>query len=580
MTAQTAEVPATIDCDVLVVGSGASGLATAVTAAWHGLRVIVAEKEVHFGGTTAWSGGWMWVPRSPLAIRAGIHEPAEAPRRYLQHELGNQFDAARIDAFLANAPHMVAFFERHTALQFVDGNDVPDFHGYSPDAATGGRSVCAAPFDGHELGALIDRLRPPLAETAPFGMGIASGADLRHFFNVFRSARSTLHVTRRFARHLADLLRFGRGMHLVNGNALVARLLKSAIDLRVELRHSAPVTRLIRDGLAVRGAELATAQGPVVVTARRGVVMAAGGFPHDIARKRALFPHAPSGLEHWSAAPAGNTGDGLRLAEAAGGTIDAELAEAGAWAPVSLALRTDGSVAHFPHLVERAKPGLIAVTAQGKRFVNEADSYHDFMRALFRTAPAGVEVAAWLICDHRFQRRYGLGVARPFPFPLGPALRSGYLKRGTTLAALADACGIDPEGLAATVTTYNRDARDGRDPVFRRGETPYNRAQGDAAHRPNPCVAPITGGPFYAVKVVPGSLGTFAGIATDQFARALGHDEQPIPGLYAVGNDMASIMGGHYPSGGITLGPGMTFAYIAARHLSGSLAHEVALDVA
>ena len=234
-------------------------------------------------------------------------------------------------------------------------------------------------------------------------------------------------------------------MHLVNGNALAARLAKSAADLGVDIRVGSPAKRLLRENGAVSGAVVATSGGEVTIRARRGVVLACGGFPHDVARKRELFAHAPTGHEHWSAAPQTNTGDGLRLGEQVGGMVDTSLAAPGAWAPVSLVPRRDGSVGHFPHLIERAKPGFIAVNARGRRFVNEADSYHDFVHGMIQAAGPGEEVACWAICDHRFIRRYGLGFAKPAPLPLFPYLRSGYLKRAATLEELALACGIDPD---------------------------------------------------------------------------------------------------------------------------------------
>ena len=267
-------------------------------------------------------------------------------------------------------------------------------------------------------------------------------------------------------------------------------------------------------------------------------------------------------------APAGNTGDGLRLGESAGGEVDATLRNPAAWVPVSKVRHRDKEEGVFPHLIDRARPGVIAVTKDGRRFVNEAGSYHDFMRALMRTVGAGDELAAFLVCDHRALRRYGLGFAKPFPIPVGPYLRSGYLQRGATLTALAAAAGIDPAGSATTVADYNGPAREGRDPAFGRGGTPFERFGGDPARQPNPCVAPLDRAPFYAIKLLPGSLGTFAGLKTDRHARVLGTDRAPITGLYAVGNDMASIMGGNYPSGGITLGPAMTFGYLAGRHLA------------
>ena len=250
-------------------------------------------------------------------------------------------------------------------------------------------------------------------------------------------------------------------------------------------------------------------------------------------------------------------------------------AEAVAAAESALAtVRADGSTGHFPHLIERAKPGLIAVTARGERFTNEANSYHDFMQGLLAATPAGHKPEAWLLCDHAFIRYYGLGAVKPAPMPLTPWLGNGYLKRGDTLAELARACGLDAERLQATVQRYNAMVVEGKDLDFAKGETPYNRIQGDAIHAmarglPNPCMGPIARGPFYAVKVVMGSLGTFAGLRTNERAQVLDERDQPIHGLYANGNDMSSVMGGHYPAGGITLGPAMTFGFLAAQHAAG-----------
>ncbi|WP_394788543.1 FAD-dependent oxidoreductase [Rhodoferax sp.] len=548
-------------CDLLVIGSGAGGLSAAVTAAHLGLKVLVLEKEAQYGGTTAWSGGWMWVPRNPLATEAGIQEDMAEPTAYLRQELGAQFDAARVQVFLQQGPRMVDFFRTQTALQFIDGNRVPDFHDRNPHAAQGGRSICAAPFDGRRLGPQIAQLKPPLAETTLWGMGIASGAELRHFFNALRKPASLWYVSKLVLHHFTDLLRYRRGMRLVNGNALVAGLAASAFAKGVEIRTSSPAQRLLTEygrvvGAVVNGQE---------IRACCGVVLACGGFPHDAARKQELLGH-----EHWSAASRGNTGDGLRLGESAGGMVARDAVQAAALAPVSLVPQADGSFAHFPHLVERAKPGLIAVTQTGERFTNEADSYYDFVSSLLAATPSGQPVAAWLVCDHAFIRHYGLGAVKPAPMPMGAMLGNGYLQRGNTLADLAQACGIDGPALQATVERYNQQALDGVDTDFAKGETAYNRVQGDAEYgRPNPCMAPLTHGPFYAVKVVPGSLGTFAGLRTNASAQVLDAQDQPIPGLYAGGNDMHSVMGGTYPSGGITLGPAMTFGYIAAHHAAG-----------
>ena len=554
-------------CDLLVVGSGAAGLSAAVTAAWHGLEVVVAEKEPVLGGTTAWSGGWMWAPLNPVARRAGIVEEPQAPRAYLRRVLGNNYDEARVTAFLAAAPEMVAFFEEHTALEFEGGFKIPDTYGMAPGAGTGGRSVIAAPYDARELGDLVHRLRRPMRETTFLGLTIQAGPDLAAFMNVTRSPKAFAYVASRVGRHLVDLVRHGRAMQLRNGQALVARLLRSAADLGVELRTESPVVRLLKDGRTVRGAVLRTPDGEVEIQARRGVVLAAGGFPHDRARWAEDFPSAP---EPWTVAAPCATGDGVRLGESVGARLDDGVASPGAWCPVSLVPFADGSTGRFPHIIERGKPGIIGVLADGRRFCNEGNGYHDYVEAMLRAVPPGREVASWLVCTRAFQRRYGLGIARPSPLPVWPHLRSGYLKAGRTVAELARNCGIDPAGLERTIAAYNRHARNGEDPEFGRGATPYNRLQGDAGHAPNPCVAPIERGPFYAVKVVPGSFGTFAGLRTDVHARVLGGDGAPIGGLYAAGTDMASVMGGHYPAGGINLGPAMTFGFIAGRHAAGA----------
>ncbi|MFO1312930.1 MAG: FAD-dependent oxidoreductase [Burkholderiales bacterium] len=552
-----------LHCDFLVVGSGAGGLSAAVAAAAHGLRVVVAEREPVFGGTTAWSGGWMWVPCNPLAKRAGIDEDVARPREYLQSVLGPHFDAARVDAFLDAAPRMVAFFEERTALQFEGGTTIPDTYGTRPGAGTGGRSVIAAPYDARALGPLVARLRKPLRETTLHGLTIQAGPDLRSFMNVTRSPRAFAHVARRVARHVADLALHGRAMQLRNGLALAARLLRSAADLGVDFRSESRATRLVASDGRVTGAVLATPQGDVEVRTSRGVVLASGGFPNDENRIRATFP-APD--QHWTLAVPSASGDGARLAESVGGVFDASLASPGAWCPVSLVPYPDGTTGRFPHIIERGKPGIVGVLADGRRFCNEGNGYHDYVEAMLRAVPAGQEVASWLVCTREFQRRYGLGVSRPAPLPVASFVRSGYLKTGRTIAELARNCGIDPAGLEATIAGYNAHARRGEDPLFGRGSTVYNRYQGDARVAPNPCVAPIERPPFYAVKVVPGSFGTFAGIRTDAYARVVNAQGAPIAGLYAVGTDMASVMGGFYPAGGINLGPAMTFGYVAGRH--------------
>jgi len=571
---QNLAAAASYECDVLVVGSGAAGMAAAITARHRGLDVVIAEKEPYFGGTTARSGGWLWIPGTSLARAWGIDEEPEAAKTYLRHQAGNSFDAARVDAFLEAGPEAVDFFTTETAVRVDMPLVFPDYHAEAPGGAQGGRSMVTRPFDGRELGELIKALGAPLPELTIFGIMLGSGKDIVHFMRATKSFASAVYVARRLGRHLLDVLWYGRGMTLTNGNALAGRLAKSALDLNIPMWLSSPVRELIMDGDAVRGGIVERQGRPVRVIARHGVVLACGGFPHDIARRKALFPHAPTGMEHHSPGPKGNTGDGLRMAEAAGARIDDTLPNVAAWVPVSLPARKDGSTGVMPHFIDRAKPGVIAVNRDGMRFANEADSYHDFVQQMMKQAEPGEELASFLICDHRTLRKYGLGCVPPFPMPIGRHVRSGYLMRGKTLADLAARAGIDAKGLEATVTEFNASAAEGRDPAFGKGTRAYNRFQGDALHGPNPCLAPVERGPFYAIKMVVGDLGTYAGIETDVYSRVLRADGSPIRGLYAAGNDIASIMGGNYPGAGITLGPALTFGYIAGRHIADHAAEE------
>jgi succinate dehydrogenase/fumarate reductase flavoprotein subunit len=558
----------TAEYDVLIVGSGASGMATAVTAASQGLSVLVVEKEPLFGGTTARSGGWLWIPGTRLATEQGIHEKPGAARTYLQHEATTHFDPQRVDAFLENGPKAVEFFTRKTAVQFDMPPVFPDYHAEAPGGAQGGRSMVARPFDGRELGDQIKKLAPPLPELTVFGMMLGSGKEIWHFMRAFRSLESFLYVTKRLGRHMLDVLRHGRGMTLTNGNALAGRLAKSAFDLGVPLWLNSPVRKLVVEGDRVVGAVVEHEGQRVRIAARAGVVLACGGFPHDIERRKALFPHAPTGSEHFTPSPPANTGDGLRLAEAVGGFVDPTIPHAAAWVPTSVTTRPDGSQGVMPHFIDRAKPGVIAVTRHGKRFTNEGNSYHDFVQDLVAATRGDKDVFAWEICDHATLRQYGMGCVAPFPLPIGRHLRTGYLKRAATVADLAREIGVDPVALQATVDNVNRNARTGEDPEFGKGSKAYNRYQGDALNLPNPCVRPLETGPFYAIKLVIGDIGTFAGLAVDAQTRVLDARRQPVAGLHAVGNDAASVMGGNYPGAGITLGPALTFGYVAGMALA------------
>ncbi|MCA0044910.1 FAD-dependent oxidoreductase [Celeribacter litoreus] len=554
------EHPSVENFDLVVVGSGAGGLSAAVTAAVKGLRVALLEKEDVIGGTSAWSGGWIFAPRNPVAVRAGIKEDISAPRDYLKAVTGNFFRAEKVESFLENAPEMVGFFEEETALEFEGGLVIPDTYGHQPGAGTGGRSVIAAPFDARELGDTLSLLREPLPETSFKGMTIQSGPDLKAFMTMTRSPKAFAHVTARVVRHFRDLAFHGRGMDLRNGAALIGRLLLSAKQAGVDFRVSQSVSELIVADGTVQGVRMRDGS---ELRAGRGVVLACGGFGHDLARRAELFER---NSENLTLAVPSATGDGLRLGEGAGAALDTDLASATAYCPVSHVTWPNGDTGTFPHIIDRGKPGLIGVLQSGKRFCNEGLGYHDYVTSLLTAVDESEPARSWLVCDHRFLRRFGLGIVRPAPVPFKSWVKTGYLKTGRSIAELATACGIDPEGLQETIAHWNENARRGEDPEFGRGSTPYMRLQGDPEQKPNPNVAPIETGPYYAVEVVPGSFGTFAGLKTDGLARVLTEEGTPIDGLYAAGTDNSSVFGGFYPAGGINLGPAMTFGYVAGRH--------------
>jgi succinate dehydrogenase/fumarate reductase flavoprotein subunit len=556
------------ECDVIVVGSGAAGLSAAITAKKRGLDVVVLEKEPVFGGTTALSGGVLWIPLNQHGRKQNPSDTREAVRTYMMQETGSYFDEAAVDAFIENGPKMVEFFERETEMKFVP-TMYPDYH---PTVAGGvdiGRSILAAPFDIRGLGKDMHRLKPPLKTITFIGMMFnSSNADLKHFFQATKSLTSFIYVAKRLVTHIKELVLYQRGINVTSGNALAARLAKSALDLNIPILTSSPVKEILIKNDHATGVRSSGVGGDRLITARHGVVLACGGFPHDVKRIAKAYPHLQRGGEHLSPTPTSNTGDGLNMAEAVGGKVEIRFKDAAAWMPVSYVPYANGEFGVFPHLLDRYKPGIIGVLKNGQRFTNESNSYHDVGADLIQACNSQKDTAMWLVCDKTTIGKYGIGFVKPAPMPIGRFLRNGYLIKGNTLAELAKNAGIDPAGLEQTVREYNVGAVHGDDPSFGRGTTTFNRYLADPENKPNPCVAPVQTGPFYAVKVIMGDLGTFDGIQTSVVGEVLKDDGSAIVGLYAVGNDRASIMGGNYPAAGITHGPNMTFGFVTGNHIA------------
>jgi len=553
--------------DVVVVGSGAAGLSAALTASIHGLSVVVIEKAATLGGSTAISGGAVWVPDNPHISTIGRTESRADVLAYLGAMLGNRLKPDMVGAFLDRGPEMVAFLEKHTELRLIPRAVSPDYHPGLPGAAQGGRTLDPAPFDGRRLGAAFKRLRMPLKEFLVFGGMMVNRKDIDTLLGATKTIPNFWGTAKLLLRYGLDRLKHPRGTRLLMGNALAARLVKSALDRGIELRENHAACSLIRSDERVTGVVVESPAGETRLHARRGVVFATGGFPGSDSMRAAHLPHAAT---HFSMAPAENTGDGIRLGVEAGGRLSEENIGNAFWTPVSLLKNPDGTTTRFPHLIlDRAKPGLIAVDQSGQRFVNEANSYHDFVEAMHRRHESTPAIPAFLVADSAFVRKYGLGLVRPGSGSHQRFIDAGYLLTGNSINELANRMGVPAEALSAAVAGMNASAESGEDPAFGKGSTAYNRYLGDAAHKPNPCLGPIRTAPFHAVKVYPGDIGTAAGLETDPQARVLGPNG-PIPGLYAVGNDMNSIMAGSYPSAGITLGPALTFGYIAGISLAGT----------
>lgn len=545
--------------DVIVLGSGAAGMTAALVAANEGASVLVLESTAFAGGTSARSSGTVWIAADGDA------------RAYLDALVGDKAERALREAFLAAGPEMIRYLERHAGVRFRPFEHAPDYRQDLPGAASGRRALEPPPFDGRLLGAHFDRLGWPIRELMLFGGMMVTRAEAARLLRVYRSPSAAWLGLRLVARFLRDRLSWERGTRLVLGNALVARLYWNLLERKVPLWFSASTEELIRNSSGVEGVVVEHEGKRLRLQARRAVVLAGGGFPANAEwRSRYLPQPTPANTPAYE----GCVGETLRLGLAAGGTLGRPNPDNALWFPSSVARREDGSVAVYPHIVlDRAKPGLVAVGRSGKRFTNEAASYHEFTRGMYRTGNA----SAWLVCDSRFVWKYGLGMIRPMTPSLKKFLVDGYLVHGRTLEALATAMGVDAQGLAHTVSRNNEYARSGRDPEFNKGGTIYDRAGGDAEHRPNPCLGPIDKAPYYAVRVEPTPLGTSLGLLTDERAQVLDQAGAPVAGLYAVGNDMHSPMGGEYPGAGAQLGPGMTFGFLAALHAVG-MRHEQATE--
>jgi succinate dehydrogenase/fumarate reductase flavoprotein subunit len=556
------------EVDLLVAGAGPAGLTAALVASLEGLDVLICEKSAQVGGTGATSAGTIWIPGNHQSQAAGFADNAEKAEEYLDALIGSGVNRDLRRAFLQTGPIAIDYLVEKTDVQFLPCGRHPDYRSNMKGAAIVGRAIIPQAFDGRLLGSDFARVRPPIREFMVFGGMMVGKTDIPPLLGRFKSASNFLYAAKLFARYLMDRLRYSRGTRIMMGNALIARLFYSLRKRAVPILYGASIVDVVGDRSGVTGARIKVSGEEITIKARKGVVLATGGYAHNRKFREAFMPQ-PTPVHSLSSEF--NQGDGIAIGERLGARIaPEEHGNSGLWTPVSITTRTDGTKGLFPHLAfDRAKPGLIAVNASGRRFVNEAVSYHDFVEGMFEANAVVPSIPCHLICDSVFMKKYGLGIIYPGMRGLSALVASGYLKRADTLDALAVKIRVDVQGLRETVARHNGFAKTGVDVDFGKGETELNRFNGDETHRPNPCIAPMTTAPFYAVEVWPAEIAVSTGLSTDSDARVLDQNRQVIPGLYVCGNDMASPMSGSYPGPGTTLGPGIVFAYRAAMHAAG-----------
>lgn len=553
---------AQFEFDVVVAGSGSAGMTAAIVAAHSGLKVILVEKTQYLGGTTAWSGGGCWIPANQFIPQVGLSDTREAAWQYTEAVVGPHLRRDLFETFLEQGPKMLDFMFAKTQVRFMPRTPAPDYKLDAPGALIGGRSLGSVPYDGRLLGDDLKLLRPALSSfNAPWGM-MMSPLDLMHALNVFKSGKAMWYMTKLFARYAVDLLRYGRGTRLTMGNALAARLIRSAREAGVTLWTNTAAKELVRDGDRVTGLVVEREGKPITLIARKGVVLATGGFSASAEMRQQYYPHPDL---HQTVVAEGNTGDGLKMAQAVGATLQPSNARNGVWQVVSVLKQANGKKQICPHFfTDIPKPGCIAVNAKGERFGNEANL--ELGAAMHESG----SVPAWLIVDERFIRKYGLGLVYPWGIRLRKMLRAGYLTRGGSLRELGQKLGVDAVNLERSVARYNEQARRGVDEDFGKGRTAFDRSMGDPAHQPNPCLAPIEQGPYYAVQIFCGDVASVVGLKVNTQGQPLTADGTPIAGLYSCGLDMNSLWSGTGLANGAFHSQNMTFGYIIGRTLAGA----------
>ena len=542
-------------------------MTAALTAAKQGLRAVVIEKAPKFGGSTARSGGGVWIPNNEVLQRDGVTDTAEAASQYLHAIVGVHVPAERIDRYLERGPEALSFLLHNSPLQMQWVPEYSDYYPEQPGGRLGGRSVEPSPFDGNRLGAELADLEPDYAKS-PLNVAVTQ-ADFRWATMMMRHRRGVARVLRIGMRWIVSMLL--RRRLLVRGQALAAAMRLGLKDAGVPILLDCPLLDLQIVGGRVVGVVVGGASGSRLITARHGVVLASGGFEHNLAMRK-QYQREPIGTE-WTVGAKANTGDGIRAGEQAGGAL--EFMDDAWWGP-SVPL-TGGP---WFCLAERTLPGGIMINDRAQRFMNEAAPYVEAVHRMYGgefgqgRGPAE-NVPSWMVIDQRYRNRYVFAGTNPRSAFPGRWYKSGVIVKAPTIEALAEQIGVDPIALAATITRFNAYARAGKDEDFGRGDSGYDHYYGDPTNKPNPSLGAIDQAPFYAIKMVPGDLGTKGGLRTDVDGRVLRADGTAVDGLYAAGNVSSPVMGHTYAGPGATIGPAITFGYLAALHIA-ARAHESA----
>ncbi|MGR1582567.1 FAD-dependent oxidoreductase [Thalassobius sp. S69A] len=548
--------------DVIVMGAGAAGLSAAVFGALSGAKVLLVERTAYVGGTSALSGGTVWAPGTAIGKTVNTQDTRAAVSEFLDSAVGRHGDTALRETFLDAAPEVISTLSERTQVAFRPYPKHPDYEWDHPHPTLNGRAIEPVPFDTRAMGRLRNVIRAPIPEFTVLGGMNIDRIDIGHLLNRYKSVGSFAHVAKIVLRYACDKALYGRHTRLVMGAALIGRLLASANDLGVEIVLETSATGMDLDGAGDAHLALVSRDARKTVRASGGVILASGGFGRSAERRRKYLPET---LPSDSPSAPGHTARMHDLAETLGAVYGQGNDQNAFWAPCSIRTRPDGSRAVFPHFVlDRSKPGSVCVDRHGARFVNETRSYHAFGKAMLQGGAATQH--AWIIMDAKGIAKYGLGMVRPGGDDLRPYLKDGYLIEARSIAELAAKTGTDETTLTASIDDINQAADAGRDDRFGRGESPYQRHNGDATVAPNPTLGVLCQAPYYAVKLQPADIGTAKGFAATPNAELLRADGTVITGVYAAGNDLHSIMGGTYPGPGITLGPGLVFGAIAARH--------------